>query len=132
MARWFGRNPRQIHAGIPIISFTFDDFPRSALVQGGAILLEQGFTGTYYVSFGLMGQSGPTGDIFSRDDLGEFVRQKHELGCHTFDHCDSWDTRPAEFEASILRNQKTLARELPGLSLKSLSYPISYPRHKPK
>jgi peptidoglycan/xylan/chitin deacetylase (PgdA/CDA1 family) len=132
MARWFGRRSRCIHAGTPIISFTFDDFPRSALIQGGAILLEHGFSGTYYVSFGLMGQTGPTGEIFSRDDLHEFVRQNHELGCHTFDHCDSWDTLPSEFEASIIRNQQALAQELPGFSLKSLSYPISYPRPQTK
>jgi peptidoglycan/xylan/chitin deacetylase (PgdA/CDA1 family) len=32
----------------PVISFTFDDFPRSALVKAGAILRERGLAGTYY------------------------------------------------------------------------------------
>jgi peptidoglycan/xylan/chitin deacetylase (PgdA/CDA1 family) len=113
-------------------SFTFDDFPRTALLQGGTILREHGFVGTYYASFGLMGQSGPTGEIFSHDDLPEFLRQRHELACHTFDHCDSWDTDPAEFEASILRNQQFVVRELPGSTLTSLSYPISCPRPQTK
>ena len=131
-ARWFGRRPCRINLDQPIVSFTFDDFPRSALVTGGTILNEHGYTGTYYTSFGLMGQSAPTGEIFSRDDLPELIRQQHELGCHTFDHCDSWDTEPAEFEASILRNQQTLARELPGTEFLSLSYPISQPRPQTK
>ena len=93
----------------PVISFTFDDFPRSALINGGAILREHGFAGTYYASLGLMGTKAPTGEIFMREDLDELIQQGHELACHTFDHYDSWDTAPSEFEASILRNHEAVA-----------------------
>ena len=116
----------------PVISFTFDDFPRSALLTGGTILHERGFAGTYYASFGLMGSRGPTGEIFVREDLDELVQRKHELACHTFDHCDSWGTASNEFEASILRNQRAVAERLPGTKLNSLSYPISWPRPETK
>lgn len=132
LARWLGRKPFRMRASSPVISFTFDDFPRSALFQGGAILREYEFLGTYYTSFGLMGRIEPTGEIFTHADLDEFARQQHEIGCHTFDHCDSWNTAPAEFEASILRNQKMLAREMPRSKMTSLSYPISYPRPQTK
>jgi peptidoglycan/xylan/chitin deacetylase (PgdA/CDA1 family) len=115
-----------------VISFTFDDFPRSALLTAGTILHERGFAGTYYASFGLMGRKGPTGEIFAREDLDELVRQQHELACHTYDHYDSWDTAPLEFEASILRNQRAVAERLPGSKLRSLSYPISWPRPETK
>jgi peptidoglycan/xylan/chitin deacetylase (PgdA/CDA1 family) len=116
----------------PIVSFTFDDFPRSALLQGGAILREYGMTGTFFASFGLMGRTEPTGEIFSSDDLPEFARQKHELGCHTFDHCHSWDTSPSVFEESILRNRKALASYLPTRTFRTFSYPISGPRFEIK
>jgi len=116
----------------PLISFTFDDFPRSALYQAGSILQERGFAGTYYASFGLMGRTEPTGEIFSAADLAEFIRQGHELGCHTFDHCDSWRTAPAAFEASVVHNRKQLAELIPGASFTSLSYPISWPRPQTK
>jgi peptidoglycan/xylan/chitin deacetylase (PgdA/CDA1 family) len=112
----------------PVVSFTFDDFPRSALYQGGAILRNHDMLGTYYASFGLMGQAAPTGEIFFEEDLFEFKQQGHELGCHTFDHCHSWDTAPAEFEASILRNQQRIARISEAPSITSFSYPISCPR----
>jgi peptidoglycan/xylan/chitin deacetylase (PgdA/CDA1 family) len=79
-----------------------------------------------------MGLNTPTGEMFSRADLGVLVRDGHDLGCHTFDHCDSWETPSAQFEESMVRNQQALARELPGSALKSLSYPISYPRPKTK
>jgi peptidoglycan/xylan/chitin deacetylase (PgdA/CDA1 family) len=121
-----------MQATSPLISFTFDDFPRSALYQGGAILQKHDLTGTYYASFGLMGRTAPTGEIFSPEDLDEFVRQGHELGCHTFDHYDAWETAPSEFEASILRNQHRLAELVHGGCFSSLSYPISWPRPKTK
>ena len=53
-----------------------------------------------------------TGEIFEREDLQELIRQGHELACHTFDHCDSWETTPAEFEASILK-ESTSCRAAP-------------------
>lgn len=115
-----------------MISFTFDDFPRSALTNGGSILRERGFAGTYYVSLGLMGKTAPTGEMFEHEDLDELIRQGHELACHTFDHCDSWETSPADFEGSILRNQRAIAERLSGITLKSLSYPISWPRPQTK
>ena len=46
----FGRRLTQMPNVGPLISFTFDDFPRSALWRGGTILRERGFVGTYYVS----------------------------------------------------------------------------------
>jgi len=116
----------------PVISFTFDDFPRSALTNGGAILRERGFAGTYYASLGLMGKTAPTGEMFEPEDLDQLIKQGHELACHTFDHCDSWETSPAEFETSILRNRKAVAEQLPGVTLGSLSYPINWPRPQTK
>jgi peptidoglycan/xylan/chitin deacetylase (PgdA/CDA1 family) len=115
-----------------VISFTFDDFPQSALIKGGGILHERGFSGTYYAAFGLMAQKSPTGQIFSREDLAELIHQEHELGCHTFDHCDSWNTDPSEFEASLRRNQRELATLVPNARFTSLSYPISWPRPETK
>jgi Predicted xylanase/chitin deacetylase len=132
MARWLGRRPCRLKMESPVISFTFDDFPRSALLNAGAIVRERGIAGTYYASFGLMGKKAPTGEIFVQEDLGELIQQRHELACHTFDHYDSWDTAPFEFEASILRNQRAVAERLPEVRLRSLSYPISYPRPRTK
>lgn len=132
MARWFGRRPGRIRMESPVISFTFDDFPRSALINGGAMLREHGFAGTYYASLGLMGTKAPTGEIFMHEDLDDLIQQGHELACHTFDHCDSWETAPAEFEASILRNRDAVAKHLSGLGLRSFSYPIGCPRPETK
>jgi len=116
----------------PIISFTFDDFPRSALLEGGAILEAASVRATYYVALGLMNQEIPAGPAFTEMDLHETLARGHELGCHTYAHCHSWDTHPAEFEASVAKNQQELERHFPGQKFKSLSYPIAWPRPETK
>src|SRR2546422_6309977 len=88
----------------PLVSFTFDDFPRSALRCGGAILKKYGFRGTYYAALGLMGQHAPVGEIFSLQDLRDLLAEGHELGCHTYGHCHSWNTSASAFERSVLEN----------------------------
>ncbi len=112
----------------PLISFTFDDFPRSALREGGAILSSHGIRGTFFASFGLMGHTGPAGEMFQRDDLDQLLVEQHELACHTYDHCHAWDTSASEFQASIVRNRQALHQYLPGASFRSFSYPRSCPR----
>src|SRR5262245_25197978 len=128
LSRRLFRRPLEMRNEVPLISFTFDDFPRSALQVGGAILKSVGAMGTYYTSFGLMGQQAPTGTIFVEEDLPDLVAQGHELGCHTYHHCHSWDTPPARFEESMLRNRETLQKLMPAVTFETFSYPITCPR----
>lgn len=136
---FFGRYIRPRNT-VPLISFTFDDFPESAFLRGGAILRSQGTTGTYYASLGFMGrQMGqhferhmPVGQMFCRRDLDELLAQGHELGCHTFDHCHSWRTNPDAFEQSIRENIRALEELFEGASFKTFSYPVSEPRPQTK
>lgn len=112
----------------PYITFTFDDFPRSALYKGGEILIQFNLHATYYASFGLMGTEAPVGTIFVPDDIKELLAQGHELGCHTFAHCHSLETSPNVFEDSIIKNNRALDKIAPGAKFSSFSYPISGPR----
>jgi peptidoglycan/xylan/chitin deacetylase (PgdA/CDA1 family) len=122
------RRVAKMNNNVPYISFTFDDFPRSALHTGGDILIRYGLRGTYYASLGLMNTDGPTGNLFVPDDVKVLLAQEHELGCHTFAHCNSWDTKPSIFEDSILKNKYSLNTLVPGAVFSSFSYPITVPR----
>lgn len=116
----------------PLISFTFDDFPRSALFTGGAILRNFGVTGTYYVALGLAGTQTATGEMFRIADLETVLEQGHELGCHTYSHCHSWETDSRAFEQSVIDNQAAVSSLLPGYVFQTFSYPISPPRPSTK
>jgi peptidoglycan/xylan/chitin deacetylase (PgdA/CDA1 family) len=116
----------------PLISFSFDDFPISSLAIGGDILESYGVAGTYYASLGLMGADTPTGRIFAPADLERLILCGHELGCHTYSHCDAWDTPPRVFEQSVIQNKRALAAILPGAKFETLSYPISCARPQTK
>jgi glycosyltransferase involved in cell wall biosynthesis/peptidoglycan/xylan/chitin deacetylase (PgdA/CDA1 family) len=126
------RRPFSIHPQRPLISFTFDDFPRSAIRTGGAILNRFGIAGTYYASLGLVDKSTPSGQIFSMDDLPMLFEQGHELGCHTFAHCDSWGTPTEVFEKSLVDNRTALHQLFPDVDFKTFAYPISLPRPQTK
>jgi len=117
---------------VPIISFSFDDFPKSALLTGGAILKHHGLTGTYYASFGLMGKPSPNGIIFSPEDVNVLNEQGHEWGCHTFSHCHSWSTPPRIFEAAIVSNRRALMELSPDSAFTTHSFPIAWPRPQSK
>jgi peptidoglycan/xylan/chitin deacetylase (PgdA/CDA1 family) len=124
----FFRRPLVMHNTAPYISFTFDDFPRTALHTGGNILGQFGLRGTFYASFGLMAKAAPTGMIFVPEDLNELFIQGHELGCHTFAHCHSWETSPRVFEDSIIKSKSALAELVPGAVFRSFSYPMVGPQ----
>lgn len=111
----------------PIVSFTFDDFPRSALHIGGAILRSHGVRGTYYAALGLMDRAEPS-SMFGRDDLELAISQGHEIGCHTYDHRNAATTSPRLFEASVERNADTFGMLFPDCPLRTHSFPFSEPR----
>ena len=127
-ARHLARRPFRLRPGRPVVSFTFDDFPRSAWTKGGEILARHNVAATYYASFGLAGTEGVSGPLFTHADLRDLLMAGHELGCHTHSHCPAWETEPAEFEASVQRNREQLLACLPRARFRTLSYPISPPR----
>jgi hypothetical protein len=129
---YFGR--REINWSSPnaLISFTFDDFPRSAYQVGGKILQKYKLRGSFYASFGLMGTNSPTGEIFTLEDLKEMMSEGHEIGCHTYDHLDAWSTSAEIFEESIIRNQRAAEIHFPGLVFKTMAYPKRRPHPRIK
>jgi peptidoglycan/xylan/chitin deacetylase (PgdA/CDA1 family) len=128
-ARHIFKRPLRIETSRPLISFTFDDFPRSAWLNGGAILERYGLAGTYYTALGLLGKMDePSGPICVFEDLTMLLEHGHELASHTFTHCHSWKTAPVVFEESIFKNDEALRRLVPGAEFQSFSYPISEPR----
>lgn len=106
-----------------VVSFTFDDFPRSARINGGAILEKFDKRGTYYAAMGLAGTASPLGPMFDADDLRAVHAQGHEIACHTYSHRDCCRAAPNEIAAEIERNAAALA-ELIDAPLDNFAYPF--------
>jgi len=121
------RRQLAIQTPVPLISFTFDDFPRSAFLNASAILGRYSILGTYYVSLSLAGKESQMGPMFQAGDLEKLLHLGHELGCHTFGHCHSWNTPADVYERAIVENQKALTQVLPGITFETFAYPFSAP-----
>jgi len=128
IARAWYRHLIPVAPPVPLISFTFDDFPRSALLAGGGILERRGLRGTYYAALGLEGKDDSAGRMFDAADITALLERGHELGSHTFSHSHSWRTETDVYEQDIIRNDEALERMVPGARFESFSYPISDPR----
>jgi len=107
----------------PVVSFTFDDFPRSALTEGGRILRERGWAGAYFAAGGFCGRRVDGIDYFDRDDLVRAAEEGHEIGCHTFSHLRLPGASALAVEADLERNAAFMADALPGYRLTSFAYP---------
>ncbi|WEX74932.1 polysaccharide deacetylase family protein [Sinorhizobium numidicum] len=80
------RARRRLETDVPLVSFTFDDVPDSALHDGAAILEKHGARGTFYIAGGLAGQVERDRTLITSEGCGELLARGHEIGCHTYSH----------------------------------------------
>jgi peptidoglycan/xylan/chitin deacetylase (PgdA/CDA1 family) len=99
----------------PIVSFAFDDFPRTAYTTGGSILKSFGVRGTYYAAIGLMNTSNDLGEQFQADDLYSLVSNGHELAGHTFSHIRSSSIPLCAFQLDVKKGQQAI-RQITGIA----------------
>jgi len=110
----------------PVVSFSFDDFPRSAYLSGGAILKSLGVRGTYYTAPGLMGTSGELGDQFCSDDIHSMLEDGHELACHTFSHISSRDVSCSQYNDDVDRGRKAMEEVAGVADSGNFAYPFGH------
>lgn len=107
-----------------LISFTFDDFPRSAYLNGGRILNSYQVKGTYYAAFGLMGEEHVGLPQFTQHDVESLIGDGHELGCHTFSHTRCEVLGPSGLAEEIQKNRAFFSRFSNPGQLENFSYPF--------
>lgn len=124
----FTRNVRlnafRSHLSEPMVSFSFDDVPRSALTEGGRILRERGWTGSYYVAGSLCGRRLDGIDYMDRDDIIAADQEGHEIGCHTFSHLRLRTATSEAIREDLKRNEDFMRAVLPQHKLSSFAYPF--------
>jgi len=116
----------QLRNAAPMVSFTFDDLPQSAVTTGADLLEAHGARGTFYVSGGLVGvgtEDWATGDA---DDVLALYRRGHEIGCHTFSHQRACDLDEASLADEIARNRAYFRALDPSIEIDTFAYPFGY------
>lgn len=113
-------------SGGPSVCITFDDFPRSALEAGGAILASHDARGTYYTAAALMDQDDPNlGPQFTRADIEKLLAAGHELASHTHSHVSGRSVSAAKYLEDAIRGRKLL-EELASQPCPHFSYPFGH------
>jgi len=107
----------------PVISFTFDDVPVSAFVNGGSVLKKYGVSGTFYISLSLMNDVDPTAR-FTAQHIKDAIAQHNEIGCHTYGHTELYTVPLKTGMEDIRKNQEEIQKLVPGLALNNFSYPF--------
>lgn len=133
---WMAHFPERAHKLErlePVVSFTFDDFPRTAWTIGGRILEDAGFRATYFVSAAFsperMHVEMPFGmlegtNFYEMEDLCELREHDHEIGSHGFRHVRVPSQTRFDVEQSVIKNAEFLRNAIGSdLSLRSFAYP---------
>lgn len=121
---FFRTRPAKVDWPGGVVSFTFDDFPRSAWINGGAILEQYGGRGTYYAAMGLAGTGSDLGPMFELDDLCAAHAHGHEIASHTYRHRDVSRLRRKDIADEIERNAVALAQALGDAPIVDFAYPF--------
>jgi peptidoglycan/xylan/chitin deacetylase (PgdA/CDA1 family) len=108
---------------LPVVSFTFDDFPSSSCTNGSRILDDFGVAGTFYAAGSLCARTVDQIRYFNLDDLRHLAIRGHEIGCHTFSHRRVSFLLNNQIQDEIRRNAEFLAAN-GAVFIKSFAYPF--------
>lgn len=108
-ARIRARRPITAEIDRPMVSVTFDDFPRSAAETAAPELERRGWRATWYAACGFEGTENHLGALFTGEDIKRLTAAGHEIGCHTYAHGDAARMEPAALLADCARNRTQLA-----------------------
>jgi peptidoglycan/xylan/chitin deacetylase (PgdA/CDA1 family) len=126
MAMHLRVEPFRMRNETPMVSFTFDDVPKSAATAGAAILEAHGVHGTFYVIGSQVGTSSPLWDMVDGEDVVALHRRGHEIACHTFSHKRACDLDARTLNAEVARNQQYLRSLDSSIRIDNFAYPFGY------
>ncbi len=132
LARLWRPQARPLRAGRPLVSFTFDDVPRSAVTVGARDLAARGWRGTFFLAGGLEGRPHDGQAMFTREDLHELAEAGQEIGCHTFSHARLPELEAGAIVDEIRRNRDWLGEALDRAPAPAFAFPYgaACPRSK--
>jgi peptidoglycan/xylan/chitin deacetylase (PgdA/CDA1 family) len=123
-ARHTRSKPLAMRNAAPLVSFTFDDVPDSAFLNGAAVLERRGIRGTFYIASGTCGHTDAHWRVIGDDQVRGLYSAGHEIGCHTFSHVRVEDIDARRMDAECDDNLRRLRELCPGIALTNFCYPF--------
>ena len=108
----------------PTVSFSFDDFPRTAYTVGGAILKSLGARGTYYAAAALMSTENHLGQQFIPEDVHSLLTDGHELATHTFSHISCRKVSISDYRSDVDHGRKAIEQVSGVFDSGNFAYPF--------
>jgi peptidoglycan/xylan/chitin deacetylase (PgdA/CDA1 family) len=105
-----------------VVSISFDDVPESAYRKGAHVLEVEGVRGTFFVCLGATEERGER--LIRAEEVLQLAARGHEIGCHTYTHCDLTRTPVAAYLADAARNRGALGELLGPAVPTTFSYPF--------
>lgn len=123
MVQWRRAAPAVVAPDRPVVTFTFDDFPKSA-VAGADIVEAAGGRAGFYASTTMAGTTHPDmGEMFDANTLADLVARGHEIGAHSHEHLDCARISLGRVEVDVGENLVALA----GLGLEAPVSSFAWP-----
>lgn len=119
----FPVRPTRNRSERPLASISFDDFPRSAWTQGGAILRRHGVRATYYTVGGFAGRVVEGIEQYTIEDLQAAAAEGHEIASHTFSHKRVYALGNRAIVADEADNAAFFRTHLAGHDARGFAYP---------
>ncbi len=107
----------------PIVTFTFDDFPESALAYGAHVLEQSGARGSFYVSTALLGRDMEHWKVTSTAGVHELHHKNHEIGLHGHVHLPIGIHSAQGLKDDLARNNEILKTIDAGILADNFAYP---------
>jgi len=117
---------RMMHFEIdrPVVSISFDDFPKSVMEKALPALDKYGWKASFYVAAGLENITNHLGLHFNRDDLKQLQREGHEIGCHTYHHLNVTELSDRRKIEQIRSNAKAMKSLGFDEKMRTFAYPF--------
>jgi peptidoglycan/xylan/chitin deacetylase (PgdA/CDA1 family) len=123
IARHLPSKPFAMRNNAPLVTFTFDDVPDSAHLNGAAVLDDHGISGTFYIASGTCGSADTYWRVIGRDQVRDLHARGHEIGCHTYSHAAVDDLSADAMNEECRRNLDSLRELCPDIQLTNFCYP---------
>lgn len=108
-----------------VISFTFDDVPRSAFNNAVPILNKHDIKATFYVAMGLTNDTCDEQEGYLRpDEIIKLHQLGHNIACHTYEHYMLDAGSAQELAADSKKNVASLKKLLGLEQIEHFSYPF--------